>query len=441
VDPKPLPQGYKTFHGIKIMKSIPVIAIFDIGKTNKKAFLFNEAYKIVWQESTELDEILDEDGETCENIESLVQWVKSVWKKMNNLSDFSIKALNFSTYGASLVNVNEKGESITPLYSYLKIYPKELQASFYAKYGGEELFTKKTASPVLSSLNSGMQLLRLKEYQPEVFKRLKYYLHLPQFISSLFTGKFHAEYTSIGCHTNFWDFEKNMYHEWVEKEGFTDKTPALKSAKEVFKGSHGIKIGTGLHDSSAALIPYIRTFKEPFVLISTGTWSISMNPFNDKVLTSEELEQDVLCFLTFEGKLVKASRLFIGKEHEEHVNYLAEKYKVSKKEVLESEYISTSTKVGYQDNYNLFIQDLAKRQSVALNLIVHNSPVKKVFVDGGFSKNIIFMKRMALLHPEIEFYAAEVAQASSIGAALVIHEHWNTKEIPEDLISLKKVLA
>ena len=426
------------------MKSIPVIAIFDIGKTNKKAFLFNEAYKIVWQESTELDEILDEDGETCENIESLVQWVKSVWKKMNNLSDFSIKALNFSTYGASLVNVNEKGESITPLYSYLKIYPKELQASFYAKYGGEELFTKKTASPVLSSLNSGMQLLRLKEYQPEVFKRLKYYLHLPQFISSLFTGKFYAEYTSIGCHTNFWDFEKNMYHEWVEKEGFTDKTPALKSAKEVFQDSYGIKIGTGLHDSSAALIPYIRTFKEPFVLISTGTWSISMNPFNDKSLTSEELKQDVLCFLTYEGKPVKASRLFIGKEHDEHVKYLENKYKVGKKEVLESEYISVqnaSTSGGYQAEYNQFIKELAKRQSAALELVIYNSPVKKVFLDGGFSKNILFMKQLSILHPEIEFYAAEVAQASSIGAALVIHEHWNRNEIPEDLISLKRVVS
>jgi hypothetical protein len=30
-----------------------------------------------------------------------------------------------------------------------------------------------------------------------------------------------------------------------------------------------------------------------------------------------------------------------------------------------------------------------------------------------------------------------VAQASSLGAALVIHKHWNKKEMPSDIIELK----
>jgi L-fuculokinase len=420
---------------------IPAIAIFDIGKTNKKAFLFNEVYKIVWEESTELAEILDEDGDSCEDLNALVSWIETIWRKMNNLSEFTIKALNFSAYGASMVFVDEHGHALTPLYNYLKPYPVELQDSFYSKNGGVETFAKKTASPVLGSLNSGMQPLRLKYEQPKVFERMKYYLHLPQYLSSLFTNQFYSEYTSIGCHTNLWDFDKNTYHYWLKNESLSQKTPVLKSANEILMDNKLVKIGTGLHDSSAALIPYLLKYKEPFVLISTGTWSISMNPFNTCPLTIEELKEDVLCFLTFEGKPIKAARLFLGREHDEEVEKLAKKYKIDKKTILKSELIENDAQSNindYQTDYNKFMHSLVKRQLEALQHIIHNSPVKKVFVDGGFSKNTIFMRLLTKEHPEIEFYAAEVAQASALGAALIIHDQWNSQPIPKNLISLKR---
>jgi hypothetical protein len=75
-----------------------------------------------------------------------------------------------------------------------------------------------------------------------------------------------------------------------------------------------------LHDSSAALIPYLVNFHEPFILISTGTWCISLNPSNNSPLTKEELKNDCLCYMTYESKPVKASRIFAGYEHEQEVN-------------------------------------------------------------------------------------------------------------------------
>ena len=59
-------------------------------------------------------------------------------------------------------------------------------------------------------------------------------------------------------------------------------------------------VGIGLHDSSAALIPYLMNFKEPFVLISTGTWCISLNPFNEAPLTKEELKSDCLSYMSYD---------------------------------------------------------------------------------------------------------------------------------------------
>ena len=53
------------------MSALPVIAIFDIGKTNKKLFLFDENYKIVFEKSARFTETTDEDGFPCENLEKL----------------------------------------------------------------------------------------------------------------------------------------------------------------------------------------------------------------------------------------------------------------------------------------------------------------------------------------------------------------------------------
>ncbi|MCU0470812.1 MAG: hypothetical protein MUF58_19675 [Arcicella sp.] len=121
---------------------IPVCAIFDIGKTNKKLFLFNENYEIVLEKSTQFPETQDEDGDPCEDVDLLKSWVISSFEEVSRLEEYEIKALNFSTYGASFVHLNSEGEVIAPLYNYLKPYSETLQKQFYDTYGGELRFAK-----------------------------------------------------------------------------------------------------------------------------------------------------------------------------------------------------------------------------------------------------------------------------------------------------------
>src|SRR5699024_560078 len=101
-------------------------------------------------------------------------------------------------------------------------------------YGGEEYFSHQTSSPVLASLNSGMQLYRIKKEQPALFKKIKYALHLPQYLSFLISGKPYSDITSIGCHTNLWDFENNQYHPWLEEEGILEKLAPIVAADAIF---------------------------------------------------------------------------------------------------------------------------------------------------------------------------------------------------------------
>lgn len=417
--------------------------IFDIGKTNKKAFLFNESYQIVWERSENLPEITDEDGDPCENLAALTGWVLAVHAEAGHHASYTIKAINFSTYGASFVHLDAVGNPLTPLYNYLKPFPEVLKKQFYTKYDGEEKFAEITASPVLGNLNSGMQLYRLKYEAPEIFSRIQASLHLPQYLHFLLTKRTATDLTSIGCHTNLWDFTRQNYHAWVEKEGISEKLPPIRPQfyenESINESISKLPIGTGLHDSSSALIPYLMCFNEPFVLLSTGTWNISLHPFNETPLTADELRADCLCYLTYQGKPVKASRLFAGYEHEQGVQKLAKKWKIAEDAYKNVDFDATlldSKLESYEADYHRLIQEIVSAQIHSTDLILHNAPVSRLFVDGGFSHNPIFMNLLANAYPQMEIYAAEVAQASALGAALVLHDVWNAQPLPERLISL-----
>jgi sugar (pentulose or hexulose) kinase len=91
----------------------------------------------------------------------------------------------------------------------------------------------------------------------------------------------------------------------------------------------------------------------------------------------------------------------------------------------------------YEDAYHHLIHALILQQVQSTKIVLSGSPVKKIFVDGGFGKNPIYMNLLAKAFPGIKVYAATVAQASSFGAALAIHKSWNKAAIPADIIGLK----
>jgi sugar (pentulose or hexulose) kinase len=459
-------------HILKIMDRVNVIAIFDIGKTNKKFFLIDESYAIVLERSTPFEEIKDEDGDACDDVDLLTKWVVETLTGAVTLPEFDIKAVNFSAYGASFVYIDANGKVLTPLYSYLKEYPEQLQRELYDRYGGQTDFSCQTASPVLGSLNSGMQLYRIKKERPVLFEQIQYALHLPQYTSYLITKQACSDITSIGSHTQLWDYRENNYHRWVSAEGIGAKLAPLSpsdKAIEIIFDNKKLKAGTGLHDSSAALIPYLAVFTEPFILLSTGTWCISLNPFNKTPLTNEELKKDCLCYMEYKGRPVKASRLFAGYEHEQQVKKLAAHFNKPvdfyKKVKFDATIIASLQKkyntgyiTGNAENvlnvsgfgnrdladfknysmaYHCLLLDIVRQQYHSTQLILRGSDVHRIFVDGGFSNNAVYMHLLALAFPDLEIYAASVAQATAMGAALAIHADWNTMPVPADMVKLK----
>jgi sugar (pentulose or hexulose) kinase len=431
-------------------------------------FFFDEQYKIVFEQHANFQEVKDEDGDTCEDLKKLIAWIKDSFQTILTNPSFDIQAINFCSYGASFVHIDKNGKPLTPLYNYLKPYPEDLMDEFYETYGGRVTFSMQTASPVLGNLNSGMQLYRLRKMDPKIFQEIKYSLHLPQFLAWLVTGKYYSDMTSIGCHTNLWNFPQHHYHEWVYREGVLDKlAPIIAShhTDELKIMGKSIKAGVGLHDSSAALIPYMQSFQDPFILISTGTWCINLNPFNKKPLSVAELQEDCLCYISYQGNPIKASRIFSGYHHEMEVKRISHHFKkpvnyytsiaFSPATILslrlENYEIPPNRSPGeslfhardltifknYEEAYHHLIIDIIKDQVHAIQLILDGTNVKRIFVDGGFGKNTVYMHLLAESFNQIEVFAASVSQATSMGAALAIHQSWNKKSLPGDIIDLK----
>ena len=209
-------------------------AIFDIGKTNKKFFLFDATYQEVYRKIKRFPEIEDDDGFPCDDLPAITQWMKETLEEAFKLPEFDIQYLNFSGHGASLVHVDENGRLVTPFYSYLKPFPEELKQKLFDQYGPEEKFLRETASPSLGMLNSGLQLYWLKHQKPEKYKQVKWSLHFPQFLSYLFTGIPVSDYTSIGSLTMLWDYSKMDYHQWVYHEGLNEKLAPIHSSTTIF---------------------------------------------------------------------------------------------------------------------------------------------------------------------------------------------------------------
>ncbi|QPH38550.1 FGGY family carbohydrate kinase [Pedobacter endophyticus] len=433
-----------------------VIAVFDIGKTNKKVLLFDRDFNVVYVNAMRFEETLDEDDFPCEDLEAIETWVQDEVKAIQEKQVFFIKAINFSTHGAALVYLNKDGKRITPLYNYLKPLTVNV-APFYQANGGIEEFSRKTASPAYGMLNSGLQLYWLKHSKPDVWRQVDTILHYPQYLSYLFSNHIMADYTSIGAHTALWDFDCMEYHKWLSAEHIA--LPKPQSGKKAILSTingYEVAIGKGLHDSSASIIPLLEGSKHnrrEFILLSTGTWIICMNPFSKETLTSPQLQNDCLCFLTPDKKQIKSSMQFLGHLHELNTVALGDYFGVEANHYLsltlnekrsdetfyKQETIffkdedSLSAKAGleelsrfvdYEQAYYQLIFEISRRVCKGIHHILDTAnDLKDIYISGGFNKNQLFVRYVGQMMPQQTIIVTKDGNASAMGAALLMKDY------------------
>ncbi len=452
-----------------------VVLIFDIGKTNKKYIIFDSSYEIIEEYKILIPEITDEDNMPCDDLNAITEWMMSVLQKIMRKYKYSLMAINFSSYGATMVHLDENNKPVTPLYNYLKSPDNKTKVDFFKKFGGSPLFSKQTGSPAFGMLNSGFQLFWLKECKPKKFKLIKKSLHFPQYLNFIFSGVFHTDMTSVGCHTGLWNITEKKYHSWLKEEDILkllQKVEATNHTDTIHIGEKKIKIGIGIHDSSAALLPYKESLKDPFILLSTGTWNISLNIFGDRLLTWQDYCMDCLYYFLSKDQPVIASRIFLGYENEYQCNQIEKFFKKRKGYCstilfdqnlfrmvlknnsqqttyipekmkgtgpfpgLEGKEIDLSNFNSIEEAYHKLMLDHSFMQVCSIKLSSRKTKIKNLIIEGGFARNTLFTQMLRYFLPDWKIYISEKRNGAALGAALAIHESWNNDPIPENCAGL-----
>jgi sugar (pentulose or hexulose) kinase len=269
-----------------------------------------------------------------------------------------------------------------------------------------------------------------------------------------------------------WDFDNGKYHPWIKAENISLPEPV--TASTVFDAEiegRIIKTGVGVHDSSASLVPYLKNTREQFILISTGTWCIFMNPFNTEPLTSEQLRKDTLCYISVNGGQVKSSRLFLGHIHDLNVARLDDYFgvtgdhyktiKIKSKKIsrllaggheriffrngIPAEYVDNEADLSlfltYADAYHQMMCDLVDVSLESYRLIIPaDDKTEVVYITGGFAKNDTFVRLMAARLPDKSVFTTDIENSSALGAAMVIYENALGRRLPPLYLGLRAII-
>jgi len=419
-----------------------LLAVFDVGKTNKKFTVYNSHLVAIHSETVRIGEV-EVNGIICDDADSLTAWVKA---KLDEWSS-KLSAVAVSTHGATLALLDAEGRLAMPVISYNHEVGESVKQAFFEEYGSPEELYERTGTPPLGQLlNAGIQLFWIRKEYPERYARAKRILFLPQYVVYSFSKLEAAEVTSLGCHTYLWDLVKGSWSSVAESLEVPPRSPGIKDVWERLGEVKGIVVTPGMHDSNAALLPYLVRERGDFVLASTGTWCVLMYPGAPFAPSREDVHRDVLYYMDAYGRPVKAARFKCGFEFEHYVGILRSAFrgdplaveldrKLASEVLREGEafFVPTLTPgtgqfprskgkvVGRLPDlvraYYYLNLSLAVQTWYALKLLTGGRKVR-VYVQGGFAKNDVYLAFLATLARWAEVVKGEYPEATSLGAAL-----------------------
>ena len=294
------------------------VGVIDIGKSNAK-------FAVVDIESRseiavrKMPNVVLRDGPYPHyDIATLWDFLCSSIADLNR--EHSLDDLSVTTHGASAALIDADGELTMPVLDYEFPGPDELAAEYDAvRPDFSESFTPRLPA----GLNLGAQLFWQARRFPEAFARTRWILPYPQYWSHRLSGVAASEITSLGCHTDLWNFETDLYSSLVLRQSWLEKMPEVRPASDVLGlvlpglaerlGLRAnVPIHSGIHDSNASLLPHLLEREPPFSVVSTGTWVIVCTPGGN--LSRLDPERDCLANLDAFGRAVPSARFMGGRE-------------------------------------------------------------------------------------------------------------------------------
>ena len=471
------------------------IAVFDIGKTNKKLLIYDPGLNILKIEKVKIEEFSDGHFRH-DNIREIERWIIESLKK--NAPEYNIKAISISAHGATFTCIDEHGNLAIPELSYTTDPGDAFHNLFFEEMGSRESLQDETCTPDFNVLlNVAKGIKYAQNVFENQFSKVKHILNLPQYFSYKLTGIASADPTYVGCHTYLWNFRENKWSRVVDKLNIRSKLPEKllrpwdpvgninKQTATETGLSPETMVTTGIHDSNASLLPHIiSSAGRDFILNSTGTWCVIMHEREKVHFNKDELGKVVFYNLSAFNSPIKTAIFMGGLEFEAYESLIKGKagdyctfdkslyqeiisqkrffilpgitrgtgqFPQSSPRVIEDGriYSYEDIKNGkiipecFQDPQTAFAVlnlSLAIQTKVSLERVDMQNGLP-IFTEGGFSNNEAYNILVAGFYPDSDVFLTNLKEATSYGAALMAKaavEQKHPKEF-KDLLEIDKI--
>ncbi len=355
-----------------------------------------------------------------------------------------IDAISATTHGASAALVTATGGLALPVLDYEHRGPDDCEAE-YAR--ARPAFSQSLTPRLPGGLNLGKQLFwQARRFSAE-FSRAKWILPYPQYWGFRLSGVAATEITSIGCHTDLWNFGADRFSDLVTAQGWRRMFAAFRPARAVLGPIRpalaqklglraGIPVHVGIHDSNASLLPHLMARTAPFAVVSTGTWVVVCAPGGD--LENLDAGRDSYANIDALGQHVPSARFMGGREFSDLIGEDGQqadletikrvlKYKwmllpsVSRGSgpfpTLDARMTVAREDISAQAHYAIVSIYLAMMTAQCLDLAAASGDI---IVEGPFVKNNLFLQmlRSATGRPVLAQKSSRTG--TSVGAALLV---------------------
>jgi L-fuculokinase len=294
------------------------VAVFDIGKTNMKVVVFDAVGKVVAERGHPNTPLAADDKWPYLKLDTEGAWSFLIGALKEFSARFSIEAISTTTHGCAGVLMRRDGAAVPPL-----DYEFDGFAAVDAAYDAGRPPYDETRSPHLPrGLNLGRHIFYFERHYPAQFKQATAFLTYPQYFAWRLGGAMASEATSLGAHTDLWRPKEGALSSMVDKLGWRRLFPPMRKAwdtlgtvkPEIAAATdlpQNVRIVCGAHDSNASLVPHLVSRREPFTVISTGTWVIIMAVGGTARL---DPKADMLANVDVRGVPVPTARFMGGRE-------------------------------------------------------------------------------------------------------------------------------
>jgi sugar (pentulose or hexulose) kinase len=413
------------------------IAVFDLGKTNSKLFVFGADGSVLSETRTK-PSWGEYEGFRVLDDAALFGWMKTALTRA--IEVHSVGHVIFSGHGCTFALV-EEDHLVHPILD----YEQEPPASLGDRIDMSIPAFSETYSPRLPlGFNYGRHMLWLEAVKPEALSRADAVLPYPQFWSWKFSGRKVSEVSYIGCHSHLWAPLRDDFSSLVDSRDWREKMPAFERAGAALgnweigpdpENAAPVVVHNGVHDSNSALYYYRTLGFQDFTLVSTGTWVVIFH--SACPLEALDEHRDMLANVTVDGKPAPTIRFMGGREYDiasdgwnKPISLEAVSRVIAKRVFALPSFAPGGPMQGFE---SCFVGPEAhgeERAAVALLYVVLMTNLSldliqsenAIVIDGGLVKTGLFAELLAQLRPSQPIFTSATAEGSAFGAAALVFD-------------------